>query len=255
MTTAVRRLSLLFAFAFLCSCAARSSASGTTASPDGAVTADALTASCGAAAFDGLTPDTSSLEPFASFDGLDMSNVGGEAQYFRDFVSRYEWFTTQQGDDWRDLFGAPAAADLDPPYAYARLEMRDGRWTPVGWGQCNVELGAKGWATASFRIDPKSAPDPSSAQLLVQATENSCADGAPPTGRAVQAVVVDENPNSISIVILVEPMRGAADCPSNPPFPFEVQLGAPLGDRRILDASVYPPSQQWPVGRTGSNGD
>jgi hypothetical protein len=254
MTTAVRRSSLLLALALLCSCGAGSSASGTTSPPDGAVTADALSASCGAASFDGLTPDTSSLEPFDSFDGLDMSNVGGEAPYFRHFVSSYKWFTTQRGDDWRNLFGVPAAAELDPPYAYARLEMRDGKWAPVGWGQCNVELDAKGWGNASFRVDPKSPPDPSSTRVLVQATENACAGGAPPTGRDVQAVVLDEDADSVSVVILVEPPSGASDCPSNPPFPVEVQLGAPLGDRRILDASVYPASQRWPITRTGSNG-
>jgi hypothetical protein len=247
------RLSVSFALALLCACAAGTTTGEPSTGAVGAFGADALTASCGSALFDGLAPDTSSLEPFRSFDELDMSDVGGEAPYFRDFVSRYDWFTTQQGDDRRDLFGAPAGTHLDPPYAYARVELHDGKWAPVGWGQCNVELDAKGWGNASFRIDPKTPPDPSSDRILVRATENACASGEPPTGRDVHAVILDENANLVSIVILVEPTSGAADCPSNPSFPFEVQLGAPLGDRKILDASVYPASQRWPVVRPGSD--
>ena len=253
MKSASLPLSAILAVALLCSCAGGSAASDTPSGAEGAVSADALTASCGSAKFDGPAPDTSSLAFFDSFDGLDMSDVGGEAQDFRDFVSNYKWFTTQQGDDWRDLFGAPAAAHLDPPYAYARLEMHDGKWAPVGWGQCNVELNAKGWGDASFRIDPKTPPESSADRVDILATERACAGGAPPTGRDVQAVVLDENANSVSIVILVEPSSGAMTCPSNPSFPLEVQLGAPLGDRKILDASVYPASQRWPVAKSGSD--
>jgi hypothetical protein len=112
---------------------------------------------------------------------------------------------------------------------------------------------AKGWGNASFRIDPRTPPNPSADRVVVQATENACAGGAPPTGRDVQAVVLDENTNSVSIVILVEPTEGAADCPSNPSFPFTVQLGGPLGDRKILDASVYPARQEWPAVSKGTS--
>jgi hypothetical protein len=115
-------------------------------------------------------------------------------------------------------------------------------------------LDAKGWGDASFRIDPKTPPESSADRVDILATERACAGGAPPTGRDVQAVVLDENANSVSIVILVEPSSGAMTCPSNPSFPLEVQLGAPLGDRKILDASVYPASQRWPVTQSGSDG-
>ena len=64
-------------------------------------------------------------------------------------------------------------------------------------------------------------------------------------GRDVRAVVLDETETTVSIVILVEPRGG--DCPSNPSFPFEIELPYPLGNRAILDASVYPPMERiWP---------
>jgi hypothetical protein len=246
MKSALPRLSAFLTVALLCSCAAGANGTDTSSAASGTIDADALTASCGAATLDHLPPDTPSLAPFHSFDGLDMSNVGGEAPYFRKLVESYDWFTTQAGDDWRDLFGAPTATDLDPPYAYIRLELRGEKWAPVGWGQCSIELDAKGWSNAHFRIDPKTPPDPTADKILVRATENACAGGQRPPGRQVQGVVLDENERSISIVILVEPTSGATTCQGNPSFPFEVDLGTALGDRKILDASVYPANQQWP---------
>jgi hypothetical protein len=39
------------------------------------------------------------------------------------------------------------------------------------------------------------------------------------------------------LAVLVDETHGAG----NPSFPFEVDLGSPLGNRVVLDASVYPP--------------
>lgn len=205
-----------------------------------------LTASCGSAVFDQLPPDTSALAPFTSFDELDLSRVGGEAPFFMKFAAGYEWFVTREGTDWRELFGEPSKPGGDPPYASLRVEMRDGAWAPVGWGQCRIELDAAGWGNARFVVDPKTPPDPAAHQISVLATENACAGGQAPDGREVRPVILDENDRTVSIVLLVEQTDGATNCQGNPAFPYEVDLGSPLGDRKILDASVYPPEQQWP---------
>ncbi len=182
--------------------------------------------------------------PFTAFDDLDLSRAGEEAPFFLEFAQGYDWVVTQEGEDWRQLFGEPVAPGGDPPYASLRIELSDGRWTPVGWGQCRIELEADGWGNARFVVDPKIPPDPDADRVTVMATENACASGMAPAGRDVRAVILDEDEHSVSVVILVEPKGG--DCPSNPAFPFEVQLSTPLGDRRILDASVYPPQRRWP---------
>ena len=112
-------------------------------------------------------------------------------------------------------------------------------------GQCRIELEADGWGNARFILDPSVRPDPDSRTLSLLATEVNCAGGQLPVGRDVRAVVLDETETTVSIVILVEPLGGT--CPSNPPFEFQVDLGSPLGDRTILDASVYPPKERaWP---------
>jgi len=213
---------------------------------DGGPQTAGLTATCGGAVFDRLPPDTSAFAPFTSFDELDLSRVGGEAPYFREFASGYEWFVTQEGEGWRQLFGQPSGPGMDPPYASLRVEMRDGGWAPVGWGQCRIELDAEGWGNARFVVDPATPPDPEADRISVLATEVACAGGQAPEDREVRAVILDEDEHAVSIVILVEPTKGATDCQGNPAFPFEVELGSPLGEREILDASVYPSEPQWP---------
>lgn len=197
-----------------------------------------LIPSCGGAVFDRLPPDTGALTRFDSFDDLDMSRMGGETPYFQEFVSGYEWFVTQEGGSWRQLFGQSTSGR---GYAYLRIESQDDLWTPVGWGQCQIELTAEGWGNARFVLDPKHLPDPGATSIRVLATEVACAGGMPPDDREVRAVV-EESEDEISIVILVEPTKGGADCPGNPAFPYEVELSSPIGDRTILDASTYPPN-------------
>jgi hypothetical protein len=205
----------------------------------------AVFASCGAVRFPDLLPDTSSFVPFASWSEVDLAHLGGEASFFEEFVDPYTWFLADQTASERVLFGEPTEPGAgDPPYAYAALELRDEQWAPRGWGQCRIELAADGWGNARFRLDPAVRPDPQSRTVSVLATEMACAAGQAPQGREVRAVVLDETEEVVSIVILVEPPTGYQSCPGNPSFEVQVDLGSPLGDRTILDASVYPPLER-----------
>lgn len=215
--------------------------------PSGEPSDPAVFASCGGVRFPDLPPDTSSFVRFASWSEVDLANLGGEASFFEEFVDPYTWFLADQSASERVLFGEPTEPRAeDPPYAYAALELRDGQWAPRGWGGCRIELAAAGWGNARFRLDPAVRPDPQSPTVSVLATEVACAGGQAPQGRQVRAVVLDETDEVVSIVILVEPPRGYQTCPGNPSFEFQVDLGSPLGDRTILDASVYPPlEREW----------
>jgi len=119
---------------------------------------------------------------------------------------------------------------------------------PVGWGQCRIEVDARGWGNARFVIDPKTRPTPEADQISVLATENACAGGQAPEGRQVKPVILSRDAHTISVVILVESTDGSTACPGNPAFPVEVSLGSAIGDRDILDASVYPPERRWADG-------
>lgn len=121
------------------------------------------------------------------------------------------------------------------------------RWVPDGWGQCRIELSAPGFGPARFVLDPDAEPDPADTTISVLATEMACASGTAPSGRDVQSVVVEEDAETVSIVVLVEPPTGDQNCPSNPLFPLDVDLGSPLGDRIVLDAGVQPAvARPWP---------
>jgi hypothetical protein len=220
----------------------------------------AVFASCGGVRFPDLPPETSSFVPFTSWSEVDLADLGGEGAFFEEFVDRNSWFVADQSSSTRLLFGEPnepnegSSPNGDPLlgdtlYAYASLELRDGRWAPSGWGDCRIELEADGWGNARFILDPTVRPDPQSTTLSVLATETACASGQAPRGRDVRAVVVGQTDEAVSIVILVEPPTGFQTCPSNPSFEFRVDLGSPLADRTILDASVYPPlERQWSPG-------
>lgn len=191
---------------------AQTSDGGARPSADGGLQTAGLTASCGGAVFDRLPPDTSAFAPFTSFDKLDLSRIGEEAPFFlREFASSYEWFVTQEGEGWRQVFGQPSRPGVDPPYASLRLEMRDGEWAPVSWGQCRIELDAEGWGNARFVIDPKTPPDPEANRISVLATEVACAGGQAAEDRDVRAVILNEDERAVSIVILVEPTKGATE--------------------------------------------
>jgi hypothetical protein len=224
----------------------------------------AVFASCGGVRFPDLPPDTSTFEPFASWNNVDLSKLDGEAPFFQEFVHQHAWFVADASSNTRQLFGEPNertegdsmngdALLGDSLNAYAYLELRDGRWAPTGWGDCRIELEADGWGNARFILDGTVRPDPQSSTLSVLATEMACAGGQAPRGREVRAVVLDETDEAVSVVILVEPATGSQTCPSNPNFEFQVDVGSALGDRAILDASVYPPlEREWsPSGGSG----
>ncbi|MGH2649674.1 MAG: hypothetical protein ACRDHK_00485 [Actinomycetota bacterium] len=203
-----------------------------------------LYASCGSVRFSDLPPDPSSFAPLAGWDDIDLARADGEAGFF----DRYDWFVADQTPDSLTLFGQPASEnEADPPYASASFERQADHWVPVGWGQCRIELDAPGWGNGRFVLDPAVQPDTNSRILSVLATEMACASGRAPEGRDVQAVVLAETDETVSIVILVEPAEGGRTCPSNPSFEYQVELASPLGDRMVLDASVYPALQRtWP---------
>lgn len=209
---------------------------------------DTLVASCDGVDFPSVPPDSSAFAPFEPWSGVDLTDLGSEARYFRKFVGMFEWFTTQETADSIVLFGDPVGRPRGRnPYASATLEVRQGRWVPVGWGHCGIRLSAPGWGNAEFVVDPSQPPDPTSDRVTVQATEVACAGGEAPADREVRSVVVSEDAESVSVVILVEPSRGATECPGNPPFEFELELDQPLGDRALEDASTYPAEVRWPV--------
>lgn len=210
-------------------------------------TRGALRASCGDVYFGAPPVDLLAFPPLAErmpeldLSAMEQGGLAGAASFFE----RYLWSIASQTADDLVLFGQPpGGVAIDPPFASASLRRAVSGWELSDWGQCRIEVAAPGWGTARFILGAE--PAGASTTLSVLATEVACASGIQPTDREIRPVVIGDA-LSVSIVILVEPPQGDQVCPSNPPFPVEVDLGAPLAGRTVIDASVQPGlARPWP---------
>jgi len=253
----LRGLLLLVVVATACDATAATTSSllETTGTVPPTVAPAALRATCGAVSLgEGVRLPEEPLDD----DGIAAlaatpDQVGGEASFFL----LYEWFTAARSADSLVLFGKPTDDAIDPTYAYAEFELVDGTWTARGWGQCSTQVEAPGFGNAAWVLDAAIAPHPDATQLAIEINERNCASGQPPVSRDVVPVVVADA-DRVTIVVLVEPVAGSADCQSNPWHPVVVELGEALGDRVLYDGHAIPPLlRPWPptessIGSIGS---
>jgi hypothetical protein len=160
------------------------------------------------------------------------------------FLIGYEAQLWDLDGDTIHLLASPVSGG-DNGYAYATLERVDGEWIPIGFGECHWQPVADGYGLATWVL--AKASQPGDTTLLLNANERNCASGQPPEDREVVAAVISDD-NSVTITVLVEPVEGGAECPSNPDFPFAVDLGEPLGERALFDGSEVPPVPRSPDG-------
>ncbi|NDL59816.1 hypothetical protein [Phytoactinopolyspora mesophila] len=219
--------------------------SGASAAGQEPTAPDELVATCGAVRFNDLPADPSSFPPLGDVEqDVDLTPVEGEHEFFE----IHDWHIASESDDELVLFGIPHEQEFEAaPYADATLVRQDDSWVPSSWGQCRIDVSAEGWGHARFVLDPDVEPDPSSVSVAVQAWEVACASGQAPDGREVRPVVLSQDAISVSIVVLVEPVRGDAECPGNPSFSLEIELDEALGERSVFDASTEPALKRpWP---------
>ena len=236
----------------LAACGDDSTSTASRDEPPAGITADQLTATCGAVEFATIPADPSTFPPANKlWNEVDLSQAGKAGA--PEFFDRYDWSIAEQTDQALTLFGDP----IDPvepiegyaEYGAASFERDAGRWVPVpdDWGECRIELTAPGFGPARFVLDPNREPDPADTSVAVVAHEMACASGVSPGARDVESVVVAEDEASVSIVVLVEPPTGGQTCPGNPPIPLEVTLDSALGDRTVYDGGVQPAlARPWP---------
>jgi hypothetical protein len=114
----------------------------------------------------------------------------------------------------------------------------DGTWMLTAAGPCTprVDLGNLGQAALTLAATPS--PDDRTVALHVH--ERACASGQAAEGR-VELVTLEETSDEVRLLVGVRGLGGAQTCPSNPPTPFTVELGEPLGDRVVVDVATVPP--------------
>jgi hypothetical protein len=194
--------------------------------------------SCGTvvAPYSTTIPEGEDLGP----EGEAAAAALAENEEGRFFTDEHELRLWSQGTETLTLLGRSTEG-----YGYAEFRRNGANWEPTGWGGCHWQPVADGYGLATWVL--AEASEPGDTTLMLNANERNCASGQPPDGREVVAAVISDD-KSVTVTILVEPVQGGAECPSNPDFPFEVDLGEPLGERALFDGSEVPPVPRSPEG-------
>ncbi|GAA3198979.1 hypothetical protein [Actinocorallia longicatena] len=115
-----------------------------------------------------------------------------------------------------------------------------GGWRLRVSSRCDLHRVPQGLGAADVVLDPAGPAvtrDAREVRLLV--TEQACASGADAGGRIRASV--ERTATEVRLTIGVAGAGGAQDCRGNPPTPYTADLGEPLGDRILVDASSHPP--------------
>ena len=115
-------------------------------------------------------------------------------------------------------------------------------WKVANWGDCQPRIDlAGGLGAAEWAFDPTQ-PKPGAATQVFDAlvTEMSCNGGQPADGRIVGPQIV-RSADTVLVIFAVRPRPGGHTCQSNPSTRIRVDLGEPLGDRKLLDGGRLPP--------------
>lgn len=147
------------------------------------------------------------------------------------------WWVAEQGEAGLLLLGPRQERGADA-YVFAEISGTGDDRVLADWDFCALRGAAEGYSAASARI--KDEPDRDATVLNLVGNEYSCASGISPDEEDVRPVVA-ESADAVDVLVLIESSGGDASCPANPDFPVQVVLDAPLGDRELRDASVWPP--------------
>jgi hypothetical protein len=130
------------------------------------------------------------------------------------------------------------AKDTDPgPWALVAFVANGPSWDLDLSGACTLRVAVpKGFSLATWELDPAHPPHAADRVVTVLATETACASGKPPGDRMQPATVV-VRPDVVVVTLTVRRRPGGQDCPGNPAVPVKVDLGQPLGDRRLVDSA------------------
>lgn len=111
-------------------------------------------------------------------------------------------------------------------------------WLVTSLGPCALTFDLGDLGVPLIALDPDRPLDPASREVHLLVTEQACNSGQDADGRIV-IVRLDERDERVEIALGVRQEGGAHSCPTNPPTPFTVTLTEPLGERDIVDATLY----------------
>jgi hypothetical protein len=199
---------------------------------------DQLQLVCNGVALPADDPTLSGLE-LAGPDG-DAAWDAAAATYGVDLRGDSEWRILRRTPDELQLI-ADALPGGQPSgiFTLATFARDRDAWVPGNLNGCAAQWGRDGWLnvdTIEMDMSRRTPADATSLELVVLDDTHPCGTGDPDS----IVTVVDETPDTVSIVVLTEPAPTASSiCPDG----FQsvtVALQSPLGDREVLDGSTRP---------------
>jgi hypothetical protein len=212
--------------------------------PNPPLTAEGQVAlSCGGPAF--------SVEVLHSARGAELADhpasaALAEAIRSRDVRSRAGWRIAHLTDNDALFLLEVRRSDGTSSWWQAEFAARGASWELVTTGTCEMRpffgdaFGPGIWELA---VGTELTADDTTVNVIV--TELACASGQSAEGRVTEPAVAYEVA-AVTIYFAVERLPGNQTCPGNPDLAATVRLAEPIGGRRLLDGSSYPPEQRWP---------
>jgi len=179
------------------------------------------------------------LEPHPSAEALRQTISKNEPETDILPKSGY-WLASRDASSAQYIARSPGGAD--PQFLEATFNNEGATWTLAGWGQCQPTIVLDGLSLATWALDPAlPLPDASATSFTALVTERTCTGAQPMLGRLLPPSIT-YGADSISLVFAARPLEGDMfTCPGNPSTRLTVELREPVGDRRLLDAGLFPP--------------
>ena len=114
-----------------------------------------------------------------------------------------------------------------------------GRWEASGWGECQLAVVIPAGRGQVEVTAPPGGVDPTTTAPTVLVNERDCTSGRDPRPFLGEPQVV-ESEDTVLVTLTSEALQGDANCIGNGAVPVELSLAEPLGDRRLVDAGVWP---------------
>lgn len=137
-----------------------------------------------------------------------------------------------------------APQDGPQGFASASFDKEGDAWEPAGWGDCTPRLALLGKSVLRWAFTEASHPPPSDAtELEVLVTEVECSSGRKLDGLIEPEVTYTEDRIE---VVLTAPGGIGGNCIGTAPTEYTLVLDEPVGEREVVDLSVYPAAEPEP---------
>lgn len=145
------------------------------------------------------------------------------------------WTVVSQEDSVTTLL---APQDGRFGFASASFEKKGGAWAPAGWGDCTPRLALLGKSVLRWAFTEDShPPEPDATELSLLVIEVECSSGRQLEGLIEPDVTYREDRVE---VVLTAPGGIGGNCIGTAPTDYTLELDEPVGEREVVDLSVYP---------------